>query len=481
MFSVLQENIFTFAAEGTGNALIEAVAGSGKTTTICEAVKRVLGTHVFLAFNKSIATELQRRGLNARTFHSLCYSPVLRARGAREVNANKLRQLIDANMGDEDAMMYGSFCVRLVGLARQAGVHCLVKDEDSVWCDLAELHDLEPESDRADFARGTELARKLLETSNESPECDFDDLLYFAVLDGISLPKFDNVFVDEAQDTNAIQRALLRKIMKPTSRMFAVGDPAQAIYGFRGADSNSLDLLAEEFGCQRFPLSITYRCGSAIVEFAQQWVAHIESAPNAHVGSVEKIGGKWEASRFVAADLIVCRTTKPLIKMAYGLLRAGVPANIRGRDIGEGLEKLVGKMRAKGIDALVAKLTEYTRREVEMALAKKQESKAESIQDKTDCVLFLIDALDELDRTIPALVRSIRALFEDKAAAVILSTIHKAKGLEADRVYWLNSSQCPSKWARQEWQKKQELNLCYVAATRAKHELILIEEVKAVV
>ncbi|HEY3473413.1 MAG TPA: ATP-binding domain-containing protein, partial [Anaerolineales bacterium] len=56
------------------------------------------------------------------------------------------------------------------------------------------------------------------------------------------------------------------------------------------------------------------------------------------------------------------------------------------------------------------------------------------------------------------------------------STIHKAKGLEADKVFWLNSSKCPSPWARQPWQLQQEYNLCYVATTRAKTTLVLIEE-----
>ena len=71
-----------------------------------------------------------------------------------------------------------------------------------------------------------------------------------------------------------------------------------------------------------------------------------------------------------------------------------------------------------------------------------------------------------------------RALFAEGAGKVTLATIHKAKGLEAKRVFWLNSSDCPSKWARQEWQVQQEMNLCYVATTRAQEELVLIEAPK---
>lgn len=475
-YSAYQTAIFAFVEDpSAGNAVVEAVAGSGKTTTIVEALKRVKGSTIFLAFNKAIAEELKRRGVNARTFHSLTYSPVTRSRNARTVEGNKLRGLVDANMTDDEAKLYGSFSCRLVGLARQSGVGCLIEDIESIWSDLADLHDLELDNERADRSTAIEFARKLLGWSNESEMVDFDDLLYFAVKDGISLPKFDVIFVDEAQDTNAIQRAILRKIMKPGSRIVAVGDPAQAIYGFRGADSASLDLIAAEFDCKRLPLTVSYRCPTSVVDFARTWVKHIEAAPGAPEGNVEDVS-RWSPSTFCADDLIVCRTTKPLVKVAYSLLRARVPARIMGREIGQGLKTLINKMNAKGVDALQTKLGEYTRREVEKAVAKGQDSKAEAIQDKTDTVLFLVDSLDENSRTIPALLGLIDSLFDDKIGAVVLATIHKAKGLEADRVFWLNSSQCPSKWARQDWQKQQERNLCYVAVTRAKRDLFLIED-----
>jgi DNA helicase II / ATP-dependent DNA helicase PcrA len=374
--------------------------------------------------------------------------------------------------------MYGAFCCKLVGLARQSGVGCLVDDEPGVWNDLAALHDMDLDNERADFDTAIDFARKLLAWSNDSASVDFDDLLYLAVKDGIVLPKFDMIFIDEAQDTNAIQRAIVRKIMKPGARIVAVGDPAQAIYGFRGADSNSLNKIAEDFNCKRLPLTVSYRCPTSVVDFAKKFVTHIEAAPGAPAGAVVNVGTLWNERDFKANDLIVCRTTKPLVTLAFTLIRAHVPARIMGREIGNGLKSLINKMNGKGIDGLIAKLEAWTLREVEKALAKGQDSKAEAISDKTDTVMFLISSLTENGRTVPALLALIDSLFADTANAVVLSTIHKAKGLEADRVYWLNSSQCPSKWARQDWQKQQERNLCYVAITRARSELLLIEEKK---
>lgn len=93
-WSPLQTAIFNLIEDPNGgNAIIEAVAGSGKTTTIVEGVKRARGTTIFLAFNKSIAEELKSRGVNARTFHSLTYGAVTQHKGVRTVEADKLRRM----------------------------------------------------------------------------------------------------------------------------------------------------------------------------------------------------------------------------------------------------------------------------------------------------------------------------------------------------------------------------------------------------
>lgn len=476
-WSKYQTAIFAHIEDrSSGNLIVEAVAGSGKTTTLVEAIKRAVGSSIFLAFNKSIATELASRGVNARTFHSLTYSPVLRARKAHTVTNDKLRKLTKQNMSGDAEYMYGAFICKLVGYARQVGIDTpLCADTVEAWYELVEHHDMQLDNEDADMGTAVDYARKLLGWSNASDMVDFDDMLYFAVRDGISLPKFDNVYVDEAQDTNVIQRAILRKIMKPSSRLVAVGDPAQAIYGFRGADSQSLDMIASEFGCSRLPLSVSYRCATSVVDYARNWVGHIEAAEGAPVGQVEQ-RNEWNVSQFIMGDLVVCRTTKPLVSLGYKMLKARVPVRIMGQEIGKGLIALIKKMRAKGVDQLVTKLGVWADREVELAVAADKPGKAESIRDKQECILVLIDGLDEINRTIPELCRVIEQLFADQVNVTTLATIHKAKGLEADRVYWLNRSQCPSKWARQPWQKQQEANLCYVAATRAKLHLVLIED-----
>jgi DNA helicase-2/ATP-dependent DNA helicase PcrA len=484
-WSSFQTSIFAFVATGTGNAIVEAVAGSGKSTTIIEAMKLVKGSAIFLAFNKAIADELKRKGVNARTFHSLCFGVVLNNLNAI-LETDKLRKLLKEHIsldGGEDSItyneerLYGSFAMKLVGLAKQVGMGFLTKDTENAWIDICAHHDIEPESEIATLERGIEIARMLLDWSNaDRNRVDFDDMLYIAVRDRLSLPKFDFIFVDEAQDTNMIQREILRMIMRPNARMIAVGDPAQAIYGFRGADSQSLALIAEEFRAQTLPLSITYRCPQSVVMYAQQWVSHIQAADNAPEGLVEDKGYDWSPEDFMPNDLVVCRKTAPLLSLAFKCIRFNVPVQVIGRDIGQGLKALIKKMNPRDVDHLAEKLEAYMEREVKKALKEENESKVESIRDKVGSLLFLIEALKEDRRDLQSLDAGIDYLFRDKNNAVKLSTIHKAKGLEADNVWWLGRSECPAQWARQAWQKQEEIHLCYVAATRAKERLYLIED-----
>lgn len=480
--SKYQQGIFDFVQSEQGNAVVRAVAGSGKTTTLVESFKLVKGSGIFLAFNKSIATELASRcppNVQARTFHSLCYRPVLAAVGAKVVDTDKIKNLIKRHLTQEEGRVYGAFVLKLVGLARNAGIGVLIPDYAEEFMKLVDHHELTLEYDDANEQTGVNLARDILSRSNQTNTVDFDDLLYFAVLKGVRLPKFDWVFVDEAQDTNAVQRAILGKIINDGGRLVAVGDAAQSIYGFRGADSDAMDLIASDFApCKDLPLSVTYRCAKRIVEVAKEYVPKIEAAPNAKVGEVCNLQYQWKLTDFGPTDLIVCRNTKPLLDLGFRLLRARIPLRILGRDIGDGLIALIRKCEGKttcNMETFVQRVEDWRERETDKALAKDLEAKADAIADKAGTLLMLVDELPEGNRTTAELIRILQSLFTDVNSRVTLATIHKAKGLEADSVWWLAPSLCPSRWAKQPWQQQQERNLMYVAVTRAKTKLSLIE------
>ena len=368
--------------------------------------------------------------------------------------------------------------LRLFFARSEDGIGALVSLDEEHFYAIVEHHELTLEAEEASEAQAISYARQILEASNASKEVDFDDLLYFAVLKGVRLPTFDWVFVDEAQDTNIIQRAILRKILARGGRLVAVGDPAQAIYGFRGADSDSMDLIANDFApCTQLPLSVTYRCATKITELAQQYVPAIEAREGAPEGEILNHGTEWKFEQLGKKDLVVCRNTKPLIDLAFRCFRARIPAFVMGKELGEGLQSLIRKCdkRGGGIDGFVSRLEAWRDREVEKAVAKHLEAKAEAIEDKAATLLMLVAELPEANRTVAELSSVLHVLFSDPGNALTLATIHKSKGLEADTVWWLEPGLCPSRWAKSEWQVAQERNLMYVATTRAKTSLRFID------
>ena len=180
-------------------------------------------------------------------------------------------------------------------------------------------------------------------------------------------------------------------------------------------------------------------------------------------------------------DLVICRRNAPLLSLCYELISDGVKAIVRGRDIGAGLAKIV-KTVSKGIkgewiDAFADRLDIYGTQQREQIKARYRDEDAaataiEGIDDKLQCVRIVLARSKA--RSSVELCNAIDSLFSDKIGAVTLSSVHRAKGLEADRVVILEHDRLMSTRARQQWQIEQEEHLAYVAYTRAKHDLVLI-------
>ena len=506
--SSYQRAIFAWAERGTGSAVVEAVAGSGKTTTLVQVAQRIPATRrcVFLAFNVHAAEALRKRlpgHSEALTFHALgnrvlnafrpAGSPPLR------IVKNKTAKILDGLLSPEQVSLYGSGVARLVALAKSVGIvpteaahlapRGLVEDTDAAWADIVEHHDLYFGNAWSDQQKaiqrgvGITFARQALARSIEIADdvIDFDDMLYLAAVQGRACPTFEFVCVDEAQDTNAVQRALLRRICPPErseSRLLAVGDAAQAIYGWRGADHLALERIAEAWRCVRLPLSISYRCPRAVVRIAQQFVPAIEAAPDAEEGIVAH-WERWSPRSLRPTDVILCRNNAPLVRLAHRLFSAGLGCRIIGRDFSKGIRSLIQRMRCGSVDDLLRKLREFKAREMAKAHARGDADQAGTIEDKVECIERLAEPLAGPERTMQMLLMVLDAMFREHNEGVgllTLSTVHKAKGLEFDRVLILDRAErMPSKWAKQPWQIQQETNLIYVAATRAKRELVDIE------
>ena len=278
-----QQTIFDELAKGLEfcelpffNIIVDAKAGSGKTTTIVEGMRYIPRDGlvpprvVFLAFNKSIADTLSRKcpaGVVCSTFHSLGFR-ALKGSGIVppkvKVDGNKARKLVWNAINDREDPDTRNIC-RLVSMAKTVAVDVNEIDFD----DVCYHHDIILERPE----RGYNIVTSVVEaTLRDTDTIDFDDMLYMPIMYNISFDHYNYIFVDEAQDTNNIQLEILSRLMAPKCRLVAVGDPHQAIYGFRGANADSMSRIAERFQCKTFPLSVSYRCPKAVVREAQRYL-----------------------------------------------------------------------------------------------------------------------------------------------------------------------------------------------------------------
>lgn len=481
-----QQAAKAWVSSGSGNLIVKAVAGAGKTTLLIHMLKDTKGTVAFCAYNKSIAEEITHRvaplGLQNRvqtgTCHSFGFAALRKAYKNIRVDSRKLSNLSERVVQEGNLR---SFAVAAAGMAKQLGFGI---DPDFDWYSLVShfsLEDLLP--DDANLPKAIREAERLVMASNAqlNKVVDFDDMIYGPLINNLPFKKYDFVFLDEAQDANFVRRQMMARMLKKTGRLVAVGDPCQAIYGFTGADHASLENIAKEFSAQELPLTVTYRCPKAIVAKAQRWVSHIEAHETAPEGIVDAVtvAKAIEESAFTESDAILCRNTKPLIELAYKLIRSGTACRVEGRAIGEGLVRLATRWKTvRTVGQLAEKLSKWQGSEMQKAQDRGNNDRCSTIEDQVGTLFVLIENCEESDK-IDVLVQNIRNLFSDsdgnQRKVLTLSTIHKAKGREWDRVFALDMDRLsPSRWARKDWELTQESNLCYVQVTRAKKHLTLL-------
>lgn len=490
--SAQQSDIFTTLRDERINISIEAVAGSGKTTTLEHALRYIPHNPdallrprtLMLAFNKRIAETLQKRVGNVavcKTFHSLGFGALRTLEGYRKVitdtkkSAKALFKRVERDYEDSAEVL------RLVGLLKQQPY---VQPDDALVDETIEFFNLTFQ----DVKRAKSLARHILQDAAHDTTCiDFNDMLWLPVIHNASFVSYDYVFVDEAQDTNSLQREILCRLSTsrlPTRYVF-VGDPFQAIYGFRGALHDAMDGLKRDFGATSFPLSVSYRCPKAVVNEVHKRLTNrfpiirdgipIQSHENAQSGLVQSLSS-YDKDTFPHGSIILCRNNAPLVAHCYALLKRGVRAQILGRDIGASLIALVHRMKTNDLQELQTRLA--AQRSADLEVAEQRGKSLDVIVDTYDCLDMFLD-MCEFDETVDDLVRKIKSIFTDSTdgpdtPSVLLSTIHKAKGGEWRDVFILDVDRIPSEYATEYWQLVQERNLLYVAITRSQQNLTYI-------
>jgi superfamily I DNA/RNA helicase len=512
-WSTQQESIFTFFTDSADHLVVRARAGTGKTTTIVEAVIRWLAanpgkTAVVCAFNVRIAEELRRKfapvfgipltlpakdleralaakNVEVKTLHAVGFSCCRRFRDRliiediKKVAMSRRDSLAQRVCGRNAPDAVVRLVAKLHTLGREVAPHAMKQGELAA---LAIRHDCEPDEALERMGFGLDyVEKKALEAMEIAADVksgdtiDFSDMIFLPVRNHWLSKQWDLGVVDEAQDMTTAQLEIAQGC---AARMVVVGDNCQAIYGFRGADSDSLDRLKAELSATERGLTVTYRCGQSIVKVAQGWVPDFEAGPDNPEGLVRSLNPSKLTQEAQPGDFILSRLNAPLVSIAMSLLRSGKRARVAGKQIGKDLVAILKKMKATSVPQMLARIEAWSEREQNRQRAKltaasngRREAinaKIEDIMDQAEMLAALADGA----RNVEEIYSRAEALFSDDglglAGVITCSSVHKAKGLEADRVFVMKDT------LRETTQE--EMNICYVAVTRAKKEMVWVTE-----
>jgi len=479
-----QTTLLSTFSDTKESIIVSAFAGCAKTTSI-ELLAKTIPRHtstLIVAFNVKIKEELERRlsktHCQVMTMNALGNAALRNGLGKSfTLDNNKpyrlLREiLISENIAlpkaDQPVVLSLYRKAMMAGLVPSDFPHeSLLPDEPDTWQDL--------EWDAS--ANAIFVARLLLIRSiNEAlaGTITYDDQIYISTMFGGRFPRFALVIVDEAQDLPPMNHRMIAKAA--VSRIIAVGDEKQSIYAWRGADTNSMSNIRKlRPSFITLPLTLTFRCPKLIVRRNAHHAIGFRAADTNLEGTYYAHTNPWSVENTSLA--ILCRNNAPLLSLAFKLLRRGIPVTFLGRDIGKSLISLFSKIcpdPSTGMDEMVKGIKDWQTLE----LAKTEDvQKRESINDRAESLLTV---LDSNCRTARDFSRKLEILFAQENANIILSTIHRAKGLEFDTVIHLDSWRLDPERLFDKYdtgylteeQLAQELNLKYVVETRTKNKLI---------
>lgn len=484
-WSLEQSAVFDWFERGEGNLVVRARAGTGKTTTIVEGTKRSRGKTLLAAFNASIAKELSARitdrRIESKTLHGLGMRYLMRNWKAN-VDKNGTRALQLAQEAEPKAPYPILKLIKALHTkARDINPFILETEDVAMLRAFVLQFDLAPDEeweqrgwtvDRICFAalRAMSLATRRTEL------IDFADMIFLPLIHRWVRPWFDDVIVDEAQDMTIAQLTLATGACRKGGRVCVVGDDRQAIYGFRGADTESIDRLKAALAARELGLTTTYRCGKKIVELAALIVPDFKAHESNPDGEVATLGWEKAMAEIREGDFVLSRKNSPLVSACMALLKRGVRARIKGRDVGQAVIVLVNKLGGT-IDAMRPKLADWVMSET---LRARKNLPEEAADERIALVLdqaAIVGMLLEDATSVPDLERRCNELFSEdddddekppwERASVMCSSVHRAKGLEADNVYLLRDTFRHG--------SIEEENIRYVAITRAKKRLVWVE------
>jgi superfamily I DNA/RNA helicase len=284
---------------------------------------------------------------------------------------------------------------------------------------------------------------------------DFDDQIYMPTLFGGAFPEFDDIIGDEWQDFSPINHEMLARYVEKGARPIAIGDPWQSIYAFRGAVQEGMAKTKVRYGMTEADLSVSFRCPSEIVKAVHWRVPHLKwSREGGDTGKIDRL----DVDSIDERDVFICRNNAPLYSLALQLLRAGRSVSVAGTDIGARIVKIMTKLGPETMRR------EQVMEAIEYWLGQKLAVQSTTASDTADCMRVFAS----FGKTLGQATGYAEYLFK-QMGSITLTTGHKAKGLEWEKVYHLDP------FLIRMDKEEQEKNLSYVITTRSKDRLYEIE------
>ena len=495
IFSEEQNNIFDYAQKGPFNMIVQAVAGAGKTTTLVECANRIDDSKkvLLLAHNRSTRDTLkekigERKNVKIFTLHGLAWRMLLEHfEKAPELDEDKYRTYVNKNMesiasesfnglSPQKKLMYKSNVFDLIDKARlnlkntEKDVRKLAVKKYGITLVADEPH----------------MVANVLKWGVDNHEVvDYQDLLWYPSQFGYFTKRYtaDIIMLDEAQDASLAQQDVVKRCFMRNTRLFAFGDKDQTINSWCGSDSESFEHLHDSNEFRRpavdFPLTTNYRCGKNIIEYAKRFTNNpIKAMDTAEDGIINHDASLRDA---VDGDMILCRNIAPLMEVYRIGVSHGKKMYFRGEALGKTLIGDADCAYGDTIEEIIKSMKKRLIATWEFLSKEDELNERETMTDpKVVSLLDTIKTMENLPATVVTrkdLEKFSKDIFsEEGREGIQLSTIHRAKGLEADNVFIICPSLIPSRLARLEWQQNEEKHLQYVMCTRPKHSLNFVSE-----
>lgn len=467
--NIPQEKINVIKAwqEGTENIVLGAVAGSGKTFTLLQAIKALPGPYIYLSFNKKIQLEVERKveaNVNVMTFHSLGLSLIRKNVRKFTINMNKKNDILFISIDSMKKSFY-RLNKKKQNIIRFAVVEMFDIHRIQLIDDYNTLLDIVQSTlDLTGIKQVVKILYKKfislwMETiTGKSIIIDFEDMMFVPRIRNFKshLPE-SYLIIDELQDITESQWYFV-ELLKG-KKWLAAGDKYQSIYQFRGASVNLFNRLEEEN--KAMTLSICYRCPKKVIDEANKVYQIMEYGIDA-TGSINIIE---QLQDIHPTSMVLCRNTNPLLELFFQL-------NHKQKAYFNGKKTVSSLVSMLKINQHLTPQEALSSMRAELSVMKDSESKGQFILKQNIKMLKLLMEHRHND-TINGYIKFIIGLTKANKG-IMLTTIHGAKGLESENVVFLNQNLIPSKFAKTTEELIQEQNLRYVAITRSTKNLFYL-------